>query len=140
MPPAHLCRCLSGRIAGSRLICAFSIWCCWPLAADETLVLGCNLSVASLSHPDRFADIFGRITHQPELSSRLVVEITETYPLVGTAIERVRMIRSLGCRIAIDDFGSGFATPASLLQVSADIVKIDAAFLRDNRRGPRWAR
>lgn len=105
------------------------------LAGDETLVLGCNLSVASLSHPDRFADIFGRITRQPELSSRLVVEITETYPLVGTAIERVKMIRSLGCRIAIDDFGSGFATPASLLQITTDIVKIDAAFLRDNRRG-----
>lgn len=105
------------------------------LAEDETLILGCNLSVASLSHPDRFADIFGRITHQPKLSSRLIVEITETYPLVGTAIERIKMIRSLGCRVAIDDFGSGFATPASLLRVSADIVKIDTAFLRDNRRG-----
>ncbi|WP_037155313.1 EAL domain-containing protein [Rhizobium freirei] len=105
------------------------------LAADETLVLGCNLSVSGLSQPDRFADIFGRITRRPELAARLIVEVTESYPLVGAAIERVKIIRSLGCRIAIDDFGSGFATPASLLQVTADIVKIDAAFLRDNRRG-----
>ncbi len=104
------------------------------LAADQTLVLGCNLSAASLSQPDRFADILGRISNQPELACRLVVEITETYPLVGAAIERVKIIRSLGCRVAIDDFGTGFATPASLLQVAADIVKIDAAFLRDNRR------
>lgn len=105
------------------------------LAADTTLILGCNLTAANLSASDRFADIFGRITRHPELSSRLVVEITETHPLVGAAIERLKMIRALGCRIAIDDFGVGFATPANLLQVSADIVKIDASFVRDNRSG-----
>ena len=105
------------------------------LAADATLVLGSNLSVASLSHPECFTGIVGRITRQPELASRLVVEITETYPLADASIECVKMIRALGCRIAIDDFGTGFATPESLLQVAADIVKIDAAFIRDNRPG-----
>jgi EAL domain-containing protein (putative c-di-GMP-specific phosphodiesterase class I) len=105
------------------------------LTADSTLNLGCNLSVANLSAPDRFADIFGRLTRQPELASRLIVEITETYPLIGSAIERLKMIRALGCRIAIDDFGTGFATPSHLLQVSADIVKIDASFVRDIRPG-----
>ncbi|HEY0121452.1 MAG TPA: EAL domain-containing protein [Rhizobium sp.] len=105
------------------------------LAADSTLILGCNLTAANLSAPDRFADIFGRITRQPELTPRLVVEITETHPLIGAAVERLKMIRALGCRIAIDDFGVGFATPANLLQVSADIVKIDASFVRDNRPG-----
>ncbi|MFS8114983.1 EAL domain-containing protein [Rhizobium jaguaris] len=105
------------------------------LTADETLILGCNLSVANLSAPNRFADIFGRLTRQPELATRLIVEITETYPLIGSAIERLKMIRALGCRVAIDDFGTDFATPAQLLQVSADIVKIDASFVRDIRLG-----
>ncbi|MFB2567082.1 EAL domain-containing protein [Rhizobium sp. IMFF44] len=105
------------------------------LAADEALVLGFNLSAASLSHSDRFAEIFGRISRRPELASRLIIEVTESYPVVGVSIERMKMIRDLGCRIAIDDFGSGFATPASLLQVPADIIKIDAAFVWDNRRG-----
>ncbi|AYG64746.1 MULTISPECIES: EAL domain-containing protein [unclassified Rhizobium] len=105
------------------------------LAEDETLVLGFNLNAASLSRSDRFSDVFGRISRKPELAARLVVEITESYPVIGASIERMKMIRALGCRIAIDDFGSGFATPASLLQVAADIVKIDAAFVRDNRRG-----
>lgn len=105
------------------------------LTADASLILGCNLTAANLAASDRFVEIFGRITRQPELVPRLVVEITETYPLVGAAIERVNMIRALGCRIAIDDFGVGFATPASLLQVSTDIVKVDASFVRDNRPG-----
>jgi EAL domain-containing protein (putative c-di-GMP-specific phosphodiesterase class I) len=103
------------------------------LAADETLVLGFNLSAASLSRSDRFADVFGKISRRPELASRLIVEITESYPIAGPSIERMKMIRALGCRIAIDDFGCGFATPASLLQLVADIVKIDAAFVWDNR-------
>ncbi|HEX8046404.1 EAL domain-containing protein [Rhizobium sp.] len=105
------------------------------LAADTTLVLGCNLTAANLSASDRFADIFSRITRHPELTPRLVIEVIETHPLVGAAIERLKMIRALGCRIAIDDFGVGFATPANLLQVSADIIKIDASFVRDNRPG-----
>ncbi|QYA13433.1 EAL domain-containing protein [Rhizobium sp. AB2/73] len=105
------------------------------LTADEALVLGFNLSATSLSRRDRFADVFGRISRRPELASRLIIEVTESYPVVGASIERMKMIRDLGCRIAIDDFGSGFATPASLLQVPADIVKIDAAFVWDNRRG-----
>ncbi|GEM_PF-840207 len=105
------------------------------LAEDGRLVLGFNLSAASLSRPERFADVFSRISRQPELASRLIIEITESYPIAGASIERVKMIRALGCRIAIDDFGSGFATPVSLLQIVADIVKIDAAFTRDNRRG-----
>lgn len=105
------------------------------LAADPELILGWNLSAANLAAADRFADIFGRITLQPELARRLVVEVTEPHPLVGSAIERLKMIRALGCRIAIDDFGIGFATPASLLQVAVDIVKIDASFVRDIRPG-----
>ncbi|MDK4741039.1 EAL domain-containing protein [Rhizobium sp. LEGMi198b] len=105
------------------------------LTADAALTLGCNLSAATLSAPDRFADIFNRISRQPELTSRLVVEVTETYPLVGAPVERLKMIRALGCRIAIDDFGTGYATPSHLLQVTADIVKIDASFIRDIRPG-----
>lgn len=105
------------------------------LAADATLILGCNLTAANLSASNRFADIFNRITCYPELAPRLVIEMTETQPLVGAAIERLKMIRALGCRVAIDDFGVGFATPATLLRVSTDIVKIDASFVRDNRPG-----
>ncbi|MDE1993653.1 MAG: EAL domain-containing protein [Rhizobiaceae bacterium] len=105
------------------------------LAADSALVLGCNLSAANLSAPSRFAEVLSLVMRQPELASRLVVEITETYPLVGNAIEHLKMIRALGCLIAIDDFGTGFATPARLLQVAADIVKIDASFVQDIRPG-----
>ncbi|MDL2406772.1 EAL domain-containing protein [Rhizobium calliandrae] len=105
------------------------------LAADATLILGCNLSVANLSASGRFTNIFGRLTRQPALASRLIVEVTESYPLIGSAVDRLKMIRGLGCRVAIDDFGTDFATPAQLLQVSADIVKIDASFVRDIRPG-----
>src|SRR5690606_435567 len=39
-------------------------------------------------------------------------------------------MRSLGCRIAMDDFGVGFASMRRLLALSPDIVKIDSLFVR----------
>ena len=103
------------------------------LAANPSLVLGCNISAANLSAADCWAQIFNKIGHQPELASRLVLEITETYPLVGEGIDRLALVQALGCRLAIDNFGTGLATPARLLSVPADIVKIDASFVRDIR-------
>ena len=103
------------------------------LAKDQNLVLGCNISAANLAAPDRWKQIFRQIERHSELAQRLVLEITETYPLVGEGIERLRTVRALGCRVAIDNFGAGLATPARLLTVPADIIKIDASLVRNVR-------
>jgi EAL domain-containing protein (putative c-di-GMP-specific phosphodiesterase class I) len=61
--------------------------------------------------------------------SRLVVEITETRhipDLPGAAAVAARL-RSLGVRIALDDFGSGYNALAQLHALPVDIVKLDSA-------------
>jgi diguanylate cyclase (GGDEF)-like protein len=61
-------------------------------------------------------------------ASRLVLEITETkriqdLPGAAAAAER---LRSLGVRMALDDFGSGFNALAQLHSLPVDIVKLDS--------------
>jgi EAL domain-containing protein (putative c-di-GMP-specific phosphodiesterase class I) len=48
----------------------------------------------------------------------------------------MQKIKSLGITISIDDFGTGFSSLSYLKQFSADIIKIDRAFIRDVNNSP----
>ena len=64
--------------------------------------------------------------------SRLTIEITETAIIVDVASvnDTLRRIKRLGCRIALDDFGSGFTSFLHLKQLPIDDIKIDGSFVR----------
>jgi EAL domain-containing protein (putative c-di-GMP-specific phosphodiesterase class I) len=69
---------------------------------------------------------------RPDLARRLIVEITETAALynIDESAHFVATLKRLGCRVAIDDFGCGFASFAHLRALDVDIVKIDGSFVR----------
>lgn len=66
------------------------------------------------------------------LARSVVLEVSER--TLGTAgdgsTERVKRLRSLGFKIAIDDFGSGEADVAALERFEPDLVKLDLPFVR----------
>lgn len=61
----------------------------------------------------------------------LTLEITETLEMSDWSKARgvINNLRDLGCRIAIDDFGSGFSSLAYLLTTQADELKIDKSLI-----------
>ena len=65
--------------------------------------------------------------------NRLIIELTETaaFSDMEDALRFIETVRVAGCRVALDDFGSGFSTFIYLKHLGVDIIKIDGAFIRD---------
>jgi EAL domain-containing protein (putative c-di-GMP-specific phosphodiesterase class I) len=65
--------------------------------------------------------------------SRLFIEITETAAIsdMRDAQRFIERLHAIGCKVALDDFGAGFATFAYIKQLPVDVLKIDGLFIRN---------
>src|SRR5690606_2515260 len=63
----------------------------------------------------------------------LEIEITESAIMMDAArsLDVLRQIRSIGARIAVDDFGTGHSSLSYLHQLPVDNIKIDQSFIRE---------
>jgi EAL domain-containing protein (putative c-di-GMP-specific phosphodiesterase class I) len=80
-------------------------------------------------HPDDLLDenLYDPASALSTLAPEIVLEITERSPLEGIpeVRERVRRLRALGFRLAIDDLGAGYAGLTSFASLEPDFVKLD---------------
>lgn len=92
-----------------------------------------NLSALSLRDTAIFDEIRDEIASRDIDSSLIAFEITETAAMtnLSDATAALRALKETGCRVFLDDFGSGFSSFAYLRNLPVDVLKIDAAFVRD---------
>lgn len=95
------------------------------------VVMAVNVSAHQLSEPDLFSLVHATLRDTGLRPEGLCIEITETAIVRDrpTALGHVRALHDLGVTIALDDFGSGHASLAYLLDFPIDILKIDVAFV-----------
>lgn len=91
-----------------------------------------NLSALSIGDDDCYAFISDQFNEFNVSPGKICFEITETTAVANMvrAIEFINAIRNLGCKFALDDFGSGMSSFAYLKQLPVDYLKIDGMFVK----------
>jgi diguanylate cyclase (GGDEF)-like protein/PAS domain S-box-containing protein len=102
-------------------------------------VVAVNLSAASAGDPRVLALIERQLRRHVAEPGKVVFEITETAVMqdMDRATRFVERLVALGCRLSLDDFGTGFASFTYLKRLPVQFLKIDIDFVRDVARSQR---
>lgn len=92
-----------------------------------------NLSYQDIIDTNTLEYIYTTLSNNKEIASYITFEILESdeidnYEYIYEFIEK---IKSYGCKLAIDDFGSGYSNFTQLFNMKPDIVKIDGSLIKD---------
>jgi EAL domain-containing protein (putative c-di-GMP-specific phosphodiesterase class I) len=89
-----------------------------------------NMGILNIEFVDLVKNL---LSSKRNVAQKLIIEITETsfnYDYEQTS-NFIKLIHDLGCRIALDDFGSGYTSFAQLCNLSIDIIKIDGSYIKN---------
>jgi PAS domain S-box-containing protein len=91
-----------------------------------------NLTVDDILSPNITNYIYQRLESYPN-PSRVVFEITESQEISDYEIinQFIKYVKSFNAKIAIDDFGSGYANFEHILNIDADYIKIDGSLIKN---------
>ncbi len=97
----------------------------------RTLDMSVNVSAVQLESGaflDELTEVLERTGLPPQT---LIIEITETALMHDLALSAARLkeIRAMGVRVAIDDFGREYSSMSYLRQLPVDVLKIDRSFV-----------
>ena len=105
-------------------------------ACQALLITRCdvsiNVSILDMISPHFISEIMEQKNTIEQAPGTLIFEILETDDIIeldkcNAFINHVKM---LGCKVAIDDFGSGYSNLTKILSLPIDIIKIDGSLIK----------
>lgn len=98
------------------------------LASDDSVTLFVNLHPQDLldDHLQHPSSALASVAH------RVVLEITERAALSGVAnlSQKIRHLRAMGFRIAVDDLGAGYSGLHNVTELEPEFIKLDMSLVR----------
>ncbi len=99
---------------------------------DRSELLSLNFTQADINNKELLRDI-ETLLQKYNMAQRTIFEIVESdaiddYDSTRSFVERFRLI---GVRIAIDDFGSGYANFSHIMELEPEYLKIDGSLIKD---------
>lgn len=105
----------------------------WQTRFALNLRVGVNMSALQLRQPNLVEVVAGVLRDTGLEANLLDLEVTESISVksIPNLLETLQGLRDLGCKISIDDFGTGQSSLDYIKRFPADRIKIDQTFVRN---------
>lgn len=92
-----------------------------------------NVSAQSLSDEETLSFVLNQFTRSRLPAGKVLFEVTETPAIqsLSNAENFILVLKEYGCRLLLDDFGTGHSSYSYLKHLPIDYVKIDGMFIKD---------
>lgn len=139
IPPAHFMYVIKGTsqyIKMSKLVLkeVFRVLHKYP-----EIEISVNLDLDDLYNADMMKLITKNLYRHKNMANRLTFEILEHNEIsdYGQVALIFQQLKTFGSKIAIDDFGSGYANYVYLIKLDVDILKIDGSLIQELLHDPK---
>lgn len=101
-----------------------------------------NLDLDDLDNGDMMKLITENLYENRAIADRLTFEILEEHEVkdYGKVMFYLQQLKAFGSKVALDDFGSGYASYKYLIRLDIDILKIDGSIIRELQSTPERAK
>lgn len=131
------------RLAEVMMYHSFAALKSWDSSGIHIPQIGVNFAGSELSNPRLIEKIKWELDRFDLTPDRLAVEVLET--VVASSPDdmithNINALGKLGCRIDLDDFGTGHASISSMRRFAVSRIKIDRSFITKADRDPEQQR
>lgn len=108
----------------------------WNLNRQTPFVMAINVSVLQLADESLVEHLNATLDKYQVAANLIEIELTETALFKDTANTRkaINELNALGCRLSLDDFGTGFSSISHLLNYPISLVKIDKSLMPNRKQ------
>ncbi|MFT8322572.1 MAG: EAL domain-containing protein [Bacillus sp. (in: firmicutes)] len=93
-----------------------------------------NFTPLTIGNPRFVQDLKRLMSKYKDIApNKIIIEVTERDAIEGLEyfISNLKLLRTLGFRIAVDDTGAGYASLNSISEIMPDIIKIDRSVIQN---------